>query len=65
MKLLRKITRPLQRYGARLFIRNLANMLKKFDKKLKAADYSRHERRRLKRTILDNIDIAVKTFLKD
>lgn len=65
INIFRKITRPWCRWRARIFLHKFRKMLLKFDQKLKAADYNRHERRRIKRGILKDIKTALDTYLKE
>ncbi|MGB3341291.1 MAG: hypothetical protein WBB37_07415 [bacterium] len=60
-----KIKRWWRRWRAGLFLKRLRKMLLRLNDKLKNAGFTRHERRRISREILKNIESAVSTFLKE
>ncbi|MGB3479425.1 MAG: hypothetical protein WBB67_09715 [bacterium] len=61
----RKIKRWWRRWRAGYFLKRLRKMLLRLNDKLKNAGFTRHERRRISREILKDIEGAVSTFLKE
>jgi hypothetical protein len=59
------LLRRWRRWRAGLFLRRLRKMLLHLNDKLMNAGFTRHERRRISRDILKNIESAVSTFLKE
>lgn len=60
-----RIGRWWRKWRAGLFLRRLRKMLLHLNDKLMNAGFTRHERRRISRDILKNIEGAVSTFLKE
>lgn len=59
------ISRKWRRWRAGIFLGRLRKMLLKLNNKLRNAGFTRHERRRIARGILKDIEGAVSTFLKE
>lgn len=60
-----RIKRWWRKWRAGLFLKRLRKMLLRLNDKLRNAGFTRHERRRISRGILKDIEGAVSTFLKE
>lgn len=60
-----RIKRWWRKWRAGLFLKRLRKMLLRLNDKLRNAGFTRHERRRISREILKDIEGAVSTFLKE
>jgi len=61
----RRILRKWRRRRSRRFLNRLRKDLLRLDDRLSHADYKRHERRRICRELLGNIEAAVQTYFRE
>jgi len=61
----RRILRKWRRWRSRRFLNRLRKDLLRLDDRLRHADYKRHERRRICRELLGNIEAAVQTYFRE